>query len=447
MTVSARPTGMRAFVIVWAGQMVSLFGSAMSWFAFTIWAWQTTGEATVLALVSFFSFGPTLLLSPVAGALVDRWNRKLVMMLSDVATGLATLAVLVLYATDTLQIWHLYVIAILAGAFGAFQFPAYSAAVTTMLPKEQYARAEGMVGMAEAAAGVFAPALAAILFVHMGLPGILLIDLLTLVLALGTLFSVHVPQPPVTAAGKEGQGSLWTESLYGFRYISRRSSLSALQALFAVGNFFESLGLTLVAPMLLARTGNDEIVLGSVQSAGAVGGAIGGALLIAWGGPKRRIHGVLLGWACANLLGMSLMGLGQGLVIWLAASFCADLFTPFVNGSDQAIWQSKVAPDVQGRVFATRLLLSQATIPIAMLLAGPLADNIFEPAMRPDGRLAQAFGWLVGTGPGAGMALILVFAGGVGVLINLGGYAFRAVRNAEDLLPDYDGAVVAATEA
>jgi DHA3 family macrolide efflux protein-like MFS transporter len=441
MTPRTRPSGMLAFIIVWIGQAVSMFGSAMTWFAFTIWAWQITGQATTLALVSFFSFGPTLLLSPVAGALVDRWNRKLVMMLGDLAIGLGTVAVLLLYVTDNLQIWHIYVIAVLAGPFQALQFPAYSAAVTMMLPKEQFARAEGMIGLVEAASGVLAPASAAVLLGSIGFAGIMFIDIATLVLAIGTLLLVHIPQPAATEAGRKGQGSIWKESVYGLCYIFECPSMLALQLFFAAGNFFESLGFTLMAPMILARTGDNEIVLGSVQSAGAIGGVMGGLLLIIWGGPKRRIHGVLIGWALANLLGMSLMGLGYSLAIWALASFFADFFTPIVDGSDQAIWQAKVAPDVQGRVFATRLLLSQITIPIAALLAGPLADHVFEPAMMPGGHLATTFGWLTGIGPGAGMSLILVFAGFVGVLINLAGYAFYVVRNAEDILPDHDGAV------
>jgi len=446
MTQHTRPTGTAAFTLVWFGQAVSLLGSAMSWFAFSIWAWQVTGQATTLALVEFFAFGPTLLLSPLAGALVDRWDRKLVMMLSDLAVGLGTVAVLLLYVTGNLQIWHLYVIGVLVGAFQAFQFPAYSAAVTMLLPKEQYARAEGMIGLAGSAAGIFGPLFAAALLGVIGFAGIMLIDLATLALALVTLLLVRVPRPAVTEAGRARRGSLWRESAYGFRYIFERRSLSALLLFFAVGNLFEALGFALVTPMILARTGNDEMVLGSVQSAGAIGGAIGGGLLIAWGGPRRRIHGVLAGWALANLMGLAVMGLGHGLAIWALGSFCAQFFTPLVNGSDQAIWQSKVAPDVQGRVFATRLLLAQITMPLGMVLAGPLADLVFEPAMMPGGSLAALFDWLTGAGPGAGMSLVLVCVGLLGALINLGGYAFHVVRNAEDILPDYDGASVAPTE-
>jgi hypothetical protein len=190
--------------------------------------------------------------------------------------------------------------------------------------------------------------------------------------------------------------------------------------------------------MILARTGSNEIVFGSVQSAGAIGGVVGGVVMGAWGGPKRRVHGVLLGMFLTSLLGQVLMGLGQGLLIWAVASFFMQFFVPIVNGSNQAIWQAKVAPDVQGRVFATRRLIAWLVTPLSRLAAGPLADFVFEPAMMPSGGLAAVFGGLVGTGPGAGMGLMFVFVGLLGALVGLGGYAFRVVRDAEDILPDHD---------
>src|SRR5688572_33436778 len=134
---------MRAFTAICAGQTFSLLGTGMSGFALVIWAYLETGQATTLALAAFFRFAPTVILSPIAGALVDRWNRKLVMMLSDLAAGLSTIAVLLLYLMDSLEIWHLLVTGAFAGAFQAFQFPAYSAAISTMLPKQHYGRATG----------------------------------------------------------------------------------------------------------------------------------------------------------------------------------------------------------------------------------------------------------------------------------------------------------------
>ncbi len=438
-----KPTGMRAFGIVWFGQVVSLLGSAMTQFALTIWAYERTGSATALALVTFFSFGPAIILSPITGALVDRWNRKLVMMLSDLGSGMGTVALLLLYNSGHLEIGHIYVVGAVAGILSTFQWPAYSAAITTMLPKKQYARASGMLGLADSMSNVFAPILATTLLVVIGIAGVMTIDIITFVFAVGALLFIYVPQPEVTEAGAEGKGNLWEESLYGFRYILRRRSLLALQLTFFCINLTGSFSVALIAPLILARTGNSETALATVQSLGAIGGVVGGLILSTWGGPKRRIHGVLLGMIGASLFGQMLMGFGQTLLIWAAAGFARALFLPIINGSNQAIWQSKVAPDVQGRVFAARRMIAQVTIPLSLLLAGPLADRVFEPAMQAGGSLAPIFGNLVGTGAGAGMGLMFVIFGGFSLVVGIAGYLIPEVRSAEDLLPDHEAVAAA----
>jgi len=441
MRLSSRQlAGMRAFVVVWAGQVFSLFGTAMSGFALTIWAWQLTGQATALALVGFFHFGPTVLLSPVAGALVDRWNRKLVMMLSDIASGVSTAVILALYLTGKLEIWHLYVTGAFSGAFQAFQWPAYSAAITMMLPKEQYARAGGMISLAQSGAEILAPLAAGLLLGVIGIAGILAVDLVSLAIAVAALLIAFIPQPPATAAGLASRGNLWQESLYGFRYILARPSLLGLQLVFFGFNLVATLAMTVFAPMILARSGNNPAVLGTVQSFAGAGGVIGSLALSVWGGPKRRVHGVLVSMALSSLLGVMLLGVSHILPLWAAAGFFASFFTPFANGSNQAIWQAKVDPDVQGRVFAVRRLIAQITAPLAMLAAGPLADRVFEPGMQHGGALSSAFGWLVGEGPGAGMALMQVIFGLLGVAVALGGYLFPAVRHVEDIVPDHAAA-------
>jgi MFS family permease len=378
-----------------------------------------------------------ILFSPIAGALVDRMDRKLVMMLSDLGAGLATIGLFALLLADNLQIWHLYIAGAFTGVFQAFQFPAYSAAVSTMLPKEQYARANALLGLAESASTIVAPIAASGLYLFIGLRGIILIDIITFTFALFTLWFVVIPNPPRTDTGDSARGSLWTESLYGFRHILARPSLLGLQLVFFCGNFLASIIYVLMAPMLLARSGGDELVLGSVQSAVGVGGVIGGIALSAWGGPRRKVHGVLLGWAISGFW-LAALGLGQILPVWISVGFLHSLFVPMINASNQSIWQAKVAPDVQGRVFATRRLIAQITTPVAMFIAGPLADQVFEPAMQPGGVFSRVFGPLVGTGPGAGMALMFVICGVLIIVVGLGGYLFGAVRNAETLLPDHD---------
>jgi MFS transporter, DHA3 family, macrolide efflux protein len=432
-----RPTGMTGFTIVWVGQLASLLGTSMTNFALTIWAFQQTGRATDLALIGFFFLVPLLIVSPMAGAIVDRNDRKFMMMVSDLASGIVTIIVLILYATGLLEVWHLYITAAVSGTFQTFQWPAYSAAISTMLPKAQYARANGMISLAETGSGIFAPVLAGALLSFFGLNVIFAIDIISFLVAIGTLLIVNIPTPKRTEAGAESKGSIWKESAYGFRYILARPSLLGLQMLFFGTNFMSALGFTVFAAMILARTGNNELIFGSVQSVAAMGGVAGGLLMSAWGGPKRLVYGVVFGWIITGLA-QSVFGAGQIVPVWMVAGFIMSLMGPIINGSNQAIWQAKVAPDVQGRVFAIRRLIAWVSTPIAQLAAGPLADYIMEPAMQEGGALAGTFGWLVGTGSGAGMGLMMVFAGLLTSLVALGAFFVPVVRHAEDLLPDHE---------
>lgn len=432
-----RPTGMKGFTIIWFGQLVSLLGTGMTQFALTIWAWQATGEATALALVALFATVPQILTSPLAGAIVDRWDRKHVMMLSDLAAGISTAAVLILHNSSQLQVWHLYVTAAFTGAFSAFQFPAYSAAVSTMLPKEQYGRASGMISLADAASGIVAPIAAGIALNIVGIGGIMIFDVITFIVALASLLLIHIPRPEATGMDAVGRRSLWEDSLFGFRYIFASPSLVGLLSVFLALNFILGFSFTLFAPMILARTGDNTLLLGSVQSAFGVGGVIGGLLMSAWGGPKRKVHGILLG-SIVISLGTCIFGIGRGLPVWAATAFTLMILLPILNGSSQAIWQSKIPPHIQGRVFATRGLLARIAQPISLAVTGPLADWVFEPAMMPGGSLAPLFGWLVGTGSGAGMALVFIIMGLIGTLPGLIGYSIKAVRDIEDIIPDHD---------
>jgi len=425
---------MRAFTLVWIGQVVSLLGTRMTQFALTIWMWEITGAATALALGNLFFMAPQMLMSPLAGALVDRWNRKLVMMLSDLAAGLSTVFIFILLRTGSLEIWHLYAAFAFAGAFQAFQFPAYSAAVSAMIPKEQYTRASGMLSLALSASGIFGPIAAGVLMNMVATSGILVFDIASFVVAIAVLLLVHIPQPPAQAAERK---SLLEDSLFGFRYILERPSLLGLQLVFFFINFTSVLCFSLMAPMILSRTGDDTVVLGTIQSAFGVGGVVGGLALSAWGGFKRRVHGVLGGMILSSILGTLMMGLGRSAPLWIFAAFFTVAFLPLINGSNQAIWQSKVPPEMQGRVFSARALIAQVSAPVATGIAGPLADGFLLPGMMEGGSLAPLFGWLVGVGPGTGISLLFTVMGAMGVLVGLGGYTFPHIRNAEDIIPDH----------
>ena len=432
-----RPTGLFGFTLVWLGQIISVLATQMTGFALTIWVFEKTGSATTLALMQVFFITPFLLISPLAGVLIDRYDRKLMMMVSDLTAGLATVAILILQAFGVLEVWHLFAAAILQGLGNAFQWPAYSAAISTMVPKEQYGRTNGMMSLIEVGPGVLAPLMAGALFPLIGLNGILSLDVITFVLAILILMFVHIPQPPRTVEGAQGQGNILTEALYGFRYIFARPSLLGLQMIFFFGNLCAGIAFTVVAPMILLRTGNDSVSLGFVQSAGAIGGVAGGVLMSAWGGFKRRVHGVLAGWIVSSVF-LALLGVGTWLPLWAAAIALSAFFAPLINSSNQAIWQAKVAPDVQGRVFSARRLIAWMTNPISPLIAGMLGDYVLEPAMRAPGGLASTFGGLIPPGPGAGMGLLIFLSSFGGILAGLAGYLIQPIREAEEILPDHD---------
>ena len=429
---------MQKFSLIWFAQMLSQFGTATTRFSLMIWAYQQTGQATPLALLGFFSYILFILISPVAGVLVDRFDRRLVIILGDLGAALMTVMLLILFASGQLQIWHLYIAEALTGAFEAFQIPAYAASISVLVPKEQYARVSGMRSFSDAAAQVIAPALAAQLLTLFGLGGVMLIDIGSFLIGIVPLLFISIPIIVHSATLNLPRRNVRDDLATGFRYIYERPGLLGLMLIYCGINFAASLTyFAILAPMVLARTGGDQIALGNVQAALGVGGIIGGIIMSVWGGPKRRIHGIFLIGAFSFLTGDFLMAVGRTTPVWMFAILFATIFVPIIVGSKQTIWQSKVAPELQGRVFAARGAVEQLAMPIGYLIAGPLADKLLEPAMRPGGGLATIFGGLLGTGPGAGMAFMFMCTSILGTVICLSGYWFPKVRQVEADLPDH----------
>jgi MFS family permease len=432
------PSGMFGFSIVWLGQIISVLATTMSGFALTIWAFEKTSSATVLGLVQLSFALPFLLISPFAGAMVDRYNRKLMMMVSDLGAVLATAGILILNAFGQLEIWHMCVASAIFGISGTFQWPAYMAAISTMVPKEQFGRANGMMSLIDSGPAVFSPMLAGILLPVIGLTGILLIDVITFFLAIGALLIVHVPQPKLTEEGQAGKGSLMKEAAYGFQYIFARRSLISLLLVILCLNLTAGLSQSLFAPMILLRTENNSASLGAIQSAFAIGGVVGGLIVSAWGGFKKRIRGMLIGWSLYAVFGLILFGLGRSLYLWIPVAFLAAINFPLTQSASNAIWQAKVAPDVQGRVFSARRLIAWLTDPIMPVVSGLTADYVMEPAMNTNTGLAHTFNWLVGASPGSGMALMFIISGLLYLSVTAAAWFIPVVRNVETLLPDHD---------
>jgi MFS family permease len=423
---------MKNFLWLWTSQLLSIFGTAMTRFAVTIWAYQQTGQATTLALMGFFNSAAYVAFSPLAGVLSDRMNRKWVVALSDLGAGLATAGLLALYLTGRLQIWHLYMAGAFSNAMGAFQEPAVSASVSGLVPTKELTRANGMLSLAYDGSHMFAPMLAGALLAPLGMSGIMTIDLITCLSAVLVVASMRISRPAETAAGAAARGLLRQEMSFGFRYIARHHGLLGVLLILSGANLSAAITYFGILPaMILSRTQGNEVALGAVQSMLGIGGVVGGVLVSVWGGPRNRLRGFLLSTAFTFLLGDSLFAVGRSLPVWLAAAFLSAVFIPVLLACYESLWQSSVPHDIQGRVFSAKNVVQIISMPFGYLLAGWLADGVFEPAMAVGGGLAGAFGWLVGVGPGAGMGLMFACTCLLGTLTALLGFLMPSIRQLE----------------
>jgi MFS family permease len=427
------PQGIRTFLLIWIGQLISMLGSGLTSFALGVWIFDRTGEATPFALTVLFGNLPRVLLLPVAGSLADRWDRRRVMILSDAGNALVTISVFVLLLFGSLQFWHIYLIVTLGSVFSAFQEPAYTASVTMLIPKKELSRANGMMQMGQALEMVITPVVAGVLFVAIGLSGILVIDFVTFLFAVGTLLVVRIPQPELTEHA-EKKSSVWSDALFGWDYLRARPGLFGLLWYYAMVNFLLNWSGVLTGPMILSRF--SASTLGAIQMVVGLGALAGGILSSVWAGPKRRITAVI-GYIALALVGMVIAGLRPSPVFIGAGLFWLMVFIPMASASSQAVFQSKVAPEVQGRVFSIRSMISRSVMPVSFLMAGPLADRVFGPLLDINGAWANTFlGALLDTGAGRGIGFMFVASALIGILVSILAYANPRIRNIEDELPD-----------
>jgi hypothetical protein len=425
--------GRRVFLIVWLGQAVSVVGSGLTSFALGLWVYERTGSVTPFALTGLFAVLPSVLLSTLAGVLVDRWDRRRVMLLSDTGAGLATLAVALLFLTGRIQVWHIYLATAVSAAFSTSQRLAYTAAIAQLVAKDRLGRANGLVQFGQAASEILAPTLAGILLLTIKVQGVLLIDFATFLFAVTTLLLVRFPRVEAAMAGRPDEEPLWREATYGWRYIAARPGLRGLIVFFAVVNFLWGIVGAVIVPMILGFTSADT--LGILISIAGTGLLTGSLVMSAWGGPKRRINGVLI---FEMLSGLCFLLIGLRPAFWpvAAGAFGAHLTIAIIYGSNQAIWQTKVPPDVQGKVFAAQQMIAASTKPLAYLVAGPLVDRLFEPLLIPGGPLAGNVGQIIGVGPGRGIGLLFIGMGVLKVAVTLASSLNPHIRRIEDELPD-----------
>lgn len=367
------------FFTIWTGQAFSLFGSQLVSFAVIWWLTQTTGSATVLATASLVGLLPQVILGPFTGTLVDRWNRRITMIVADGIIALATITLAVLFALGNVQIWQVYALLFIRSVCGGFHWPAMQASTSLMVPKEHLSRIQGLNQMLQGGMSIAAAPLGALLLAVLPMQGILFIDVATAMLAITPLLFFSVPQPERTdlQAGTQDQPSYWQDLRAGFSYVWGWPGLMLIGVMAAVINFLLTPAFSLL-PILVTKHFNGlAIQLATLEAFSGIGFIVGGLILSAWGGFKRRVLTSLVGLVAMGV-GCLVMGLLPPTAFGLAVltMFFLGVVNPFVNGPLLAAVQAVVTPEMQGRVFSLIGTVAAAMSPIGLIIAGPIADKL-----------------------------------------------------------------------
>jgi len=381
MTVAEAPSGrsMTRFSVVFAGQAFSLFGSRLVQFTIVWWLTQASGSASVLAFASIMALLPQVLLGPFAGSLVDRWNRRMVMIVSDGAIALAIVVLSFLYSQGSVEIWHIYVLMFVRSLLGAFQWPAFQASTSMMVSEEQLSRVAGFNQSLQGLVGIIAPPLGALLFEVLPIPFILGIDVATAVLAIGPLLFISVPQPARAPSAEKGLRSVLSDMREGMRFVWDWKGLRYIMAISMIINFLISPAFTLLPIVVKEHFGGGAVELAWIQSASGIGMIAGGLLLGVWGGFKKRVvtafTAVIVGGVFVIVFGLTP---GSMLLLAIASMFIFSITNSIANGTFFAAMQATIPPEMQGRVFTLLMSLSGSMTPIGLAIAGPVADILGE---------------------------------------------------------------------
>jgi DHA3 family macrolide efflux protein-like MFS transporter len=464
-------TGWRGFLAVWAGQSISLVGSGMYAFAVGVFIYERTHSATLFGLILFFEMLPGVLIAPYAGVVADRVNRRTVMLAGNAGMIAGALVVLLATMHNHINFWELYPALVIGSVFAQFHAAAYDSSIVLLMPESRWNRANGLVQLGEAIANVSAPLAAGTLLIVLHIWGLILLDIATFGVAFVALLVLKMPDLPATAAAQENsaqengqrengqrengqpegsqpEGSqregdadaalpespkrLRDDLRYGWRFIRASRGLPAMLATFSLLSFFVNIAVVAATPLVLSFTNSAEF--GVVAAAGGAGMVVGGLVMVVWKGPAKRVP-LMLAALCGTGIFIALYGIRPSALLVGVGQFGFFFCLPIANAPAAGIWQRRVPAEAQGRVFAVRRMLARVTVPIAILIAGPLIDHVFKPLLTKHGSLAGSLGPIFGTGPGRGIGLLFVLLGLAMLITTLIGAANPGLRAVEDIDP------------
>lgn len=422
------------FYIVAATQTLSILGSRMSSFAIGIWVFIETGDTTPLMLVGVMAMLPNMFLGSVAGVFADRLNRKMLIVLGDALQALPTFLLMLAFFTGNFALWMLYLAALVQGFFSMVQGPAIYASVTMLVPDKQRDKANAILEVVGPAAGIAAPVIGGFLYAIIGVSGVLAIDIISFLVAVAVISMVHIPQPKVSDESAKDKGDVWREIRAGFTFLWGRKALLLLSAYFLLVNFLTTGIWRLMTPYLLARLNFNEELVGIVAAVSSAGLVVGGLIPIVWQGTEKRIHTIMPAMLFATI-GLLFFAMSQSLITLTIAVFLMMLPYKWTNALLSSLRQSKIPPDMQGRIAGLTSQIATFAIPLSLLITGPLVDTLLVPFTTQP--VWQTFAPFFGTGEGGGMGFYIFMSGFSLFLVSVAFYATPMLRNIEDDLADY----------
>ncbi|MBB3996742.1 MFS transporter [Aureimonas pseudogalii] len=430
MSPAAPTRSLAPFAILIGGQLVSFVGTTLTGVGIGIWVFGQTGSVMTFAWLTILTLVPAILISPFGGVIADTWRKKPAMLAVDSLSALSSATMLALLLSGRLEFWHLYANAVVSGLALGLQRPLFESTTPLMVDEQRLAGVNGIVHSVAGIGQVVAPVLAGTLVATLGLSTLLILDACTFLVAFGCTLGVKVPNAPRRDRADESFVAAFRE---GWRFVRERPGLYGMFWFTTMRNYLFATCEVVVVPLLLVVTTPEKT--GAVLSVGGLGVLAGGLAMGLLARRRRLIVWVILAQGLTGLA-MIVGGLSTDLVVIAVALALAFMAFPIEEASSTTIMQRKVPAALLGRVASVRNMMSMSAPPLAMLVAAPLADKVFEPLMRDGGPLASSVGLLTGTGPGRGMGLLLVVTGLATLVLTIVGWRSAALRNVETDLPD-----------